>query len=197
MNREENESAAGTPSSRHDSTNSTEISLADVETPKQISILKFFTYITTYDKLLLFVGTTSAIAAGAVLPSISLIMANVSVAFTGSDEDASSDLISDMSFIASYVILIAASLFIFSYMFYAFWQHLAENIVTDLRRRYLRALMRQEVAYFEINKVEEIPVQMNEIFETVKASIGEQVSNLIFAVSTLVASCVYGLSFGP
>ena len=79
----------------------------------------------------------------------------------------------DMSYIASYVFLISALLFIFSYMFFAFWQHLAENIVTDLRKRYLRSLMKQEIGYFEVNKVEEIPSQMSEIFETLKASIGE------------------------
>ena len=80
--------------------------------------MKFFTYITAYDKLLLFVGILSAIAAGAILPSVSLVMGNVADAFTSGG---GGDIISDMSFIASYVIMIAASLFIFSYMFFAFW----------------------------------------------------------------------------
>ena len=53
--------------------------------------------------------------------------------------------------------LIALSLFVFSYMFFAFWQHLAENITTDLRKRYIAALMHQEIGYFEVNKVEQIP----------------------------------------
>jgi ABC-type multidrug transport system fused ATPase/permease subunit len=62
-----------------------------------------------------------------------------------------------MSAIASIVMLIALSLFVFSYMFFAFWQHLAENITTDLRKRYIAALMHQEIGYFEVNKVEQIP----------------------------------------
>ena len=33
--------------------------------------------------------------------------------------------------------------------------------------------MRQEIAFFEANKVEELPAQISEVFETVKASIGE------------------------
>ena len=78
-----------------------------------------------------------------------------------------------MSKIATLIFLVSGLLFILSYIFFAFWQHLAENIVTDLRMRYLKALMRQEIAYFEVNKVEEIPSQMSEIFETLKASIGE------------------------
>ena len=107
------------------------------------------------------------------MPSIAFIMGNVANAFSGSASDQGGDILGDMSYIASYVFLISALLFIFSYMFFAFWQHLAENIVTDLRKRYLRSLMKQEIGYFEVNKVEEIPSQMSEIFETLKASIGE------------------------
>ena len=46
-----------------------------------------------------------------------------------------------MNFIAAYVILVAVGLFVFCYIFFAFWQHLAENITTDLKKRYLKALL--------------------------------------------------------
>ena len=164
----------------------------------QVPLSKFFAYLTAQDKLLLFIGTFAALIAGAILPSVSLIMGNVATAFSGGGSSTSgSDIISNMSYIASYVVIIAMSLFTFSYMFYAFWQHLAENITTDLRKRYIVALMRQEVAFFEKNKVEELPAQISEVFETVKTSLGEQISNLMFAVFTLVSSIVYALSFGP
>jgi hypothetical protein len=67
-------------------------------------------------------------------------MGNVAVAFSGGSSSGAS-ITSQMSVIASIVMLIALSLFIFSYMFFAFWQHLAENITTDLRKRYIAALM--------------------------------------------------------
>ena len=138
--------------------------------------------------------------AGAILPSVSLIMGNVANAFTqggAASSGGGGDILSDMSFITSYVVLIATSLFIFSYAFFAFWQHLAENIVTDLRKRYICALMKQEVAFFETNKVEELPAQISEVFETCKASIGEKIANMLFAISTCIAGIVYALSFGP
>jgi ATP-binding cassette subfamily B (MDR/TAP) protein 1 len=168
------------------------------ENPEQVPITKFFTYINGNDKTLLIIGTVTAILAGGLMPSISLIMGNVAAAFTETDDSSSgTDIVGNMAEIASYVILIACSLFVFSYVFYAFWQHLAENIIEDLRKRYLKSLMRQEIAYFEKNKVEEIPSQMSEIFETLKASIGEQISNLLYAFSTCIAGIVYSLCFGP
>jgi len=55
------------------------------------------------------------------LPSVSLIMGNVASAFSQGSSGSGGDIISNMSYIASYVVLIATSLFIFSYMFFAFW----------------------------------------------------------------------------
>ena len=140
-------------------------------------------------------GTAAAVLAGAILPSISLVMGNVAVAFSGGSTSGAS-ITSQMSVIASIVMLIALSLFIFSYMFFAFWQHLAENITTDLRKRYIAALMHQEIGYFEVNKVEQIPAQIAEIFDTVQASIGEKIANLIFAISTCLSGIIYAMVFG-
>ena len=168
----------------------------DIEPPaRQIAFTKYFTYLTPTDRLLLIAGTVAAVLAGAILPSISLVMGNVAVAFSGGSSSGAS-ITSQMSVIASIVMLIALSLFIFSYMFFAFWQHLAENITTDLRKRYIAALMHQEIGYFEVNKVEQIPAQIAEIFDTVQASIGEKIANLIFAISTCLSGIIYAMVFG-
>ena len=34
-----------------------------------------------------------------------------------------------------------------------------------LKKKYIAALMKQEIAYFEMNKAEQIPTQINEIFD--------------------------------
>ena len=49
---------------------------------EKISLFKFFTYLSTMDKVLLAIGSISAVLAGSILPSISLIMGNVASAFT-------------------------------------------------------------------------------------------------------------------
>ena len=102
-----------------------------------------------------------------------------------------------MNFIAAYVILVAVGLFLFCYLFFAFWQHLAENITTDLKKRYLKALLSQEIAFFEERKVEQIPIQMFEIFEVIKGTIGEKVAILVFSVASCIAGFLYGFVFSP
>lgn len=167
--------------------------------PKQIKFSKFFSYLNTTDCLLLGFGTIASILAGAILPSISLVMGNVAAAFSGNssvDPDGNQNILQTMSVIASIVSMIALLLFAFSYMFFAFWQHLAAHITLNLRRKYIAALMKQEIAYFEINKVEQIPAQIAEIFETVQSSIGEKISTFIFSISACISGIVYAMFYG-
>jgi hypothetical protein len=93
------------------------------EEAKQIPFVKFFSYLDYRDKFLLVFGTLAAILAGGILPSISLVMGNVAAAFSGHDDpsDSNESILQTMTVIAAIVSLIALSLFVFAYMFYAFW----------------------------------------------------------------------------
>lgn len=51
---------------------------------RQIPFTKFFQYMDSNDRILLYVGTFAAVAAGAILPSISLVMGNVAAIFSNS-----------------------------------------------------------------------------------------------------------------
>jgi ATP-binding cassette, subfamily B (MDR/TAP), member 1 len=101
-----------------------------------------------------------------------------------------------MQQIAIIVSMVAITIFVFSYIQYAFFEHLAESITTNLKKKYIASLFRQEIGYFEVNKVEQIPSTITEIFDTLHSSIGEKVANLIFALTTCLASICYGLYFG-
>jgi len=59
-----------------------------------------------------------------------------------------------MSIISGYICLVGLATWLFGYIFYSFWQHLAENVSFDLRSKYLHAILKQEVAFFEKQNVE-------------------------------------------
>jgi len=70
---------------------------------------------------------------------------------------------------------------------------MAENITFNLRSRYLKAIMKQEVAYFELQNVEQLPSQIGENFSIIQESIGEKFSNIIFTAACVVAGI--GIAF--
>ena len=68
--------------------------------------------------------------------------------------------------ITKLVAAVCVVIFIFSYIFYAFWNHLAE----------------------------EIPAQMGDIFEAIHRSIGEQYSAMLFALFNAIGGFIFAFS---
>lgn len=89
---------------------------------------------------MLSIGTLGAVIAGLLLPSISLIMGSIAGNF-GDNTTSGTDMKDEIASLSKIVGLISAIIFVFSYVFFAFWQHLAENISLNLRKIYLRALL--------------------------------------------------------
>jgi ATP-binding cassette subfamily B (MDR/TAP) protein 1 len=125
------------------------LSLIDDNTrTNTVSIRRFFEYNTRKDNIMLAIGTIGAVIAGLLLPSIALIMGSIANNF-GDDDVGASDMSEAIGNTSKLVGIVAGVIFVFSYIFFAFWQHLAENISLKLRKVYLRALLNQEIAYFE------------------------------------------------
>lgn len=160
-----------------------------------MSFHRFFEHNSRKDNIMLLIGTIAAMIAGILLPSIAFIMSQFASSFGKGDLDPSAmtDVIGSVSKI---VAAIAVAIWVFAYVFFAFWQHLAENISLRLRKLYLQALLQQEIAYFERVKIEEIPAKMGEIFETVQNSVGEKYANLIFALFQGIGGCIFAFYAG-
>lgn len=116
---------------------------------------QYFRYINRRDKFLLIIGSASAVIAGALLPCISLAVGAVTNSFD--PKNAKAAMLEQMKTVCLYICLVGIGTWIFGYIYYGFWQHLAQNISFDLRSRYLHAILRQEIAYFEKANVEQLP----------------------------------------
>jgi len=105
-----------------------------------IAFHRYFEYNSTKDNLMLAIGTFGAVVAGLFVPTIALIMGTIAQDFGGDDinSDEMSTKIAQTSWLVAGVSVI---IFVFAYIFFAFWQHVAENISLRLRKLYLRALL--------------------------------------------------------
>ena len=131
------------------------------------------------------IGTTCAIICGFLIPTMSLAMQAVTNSFDPQNEK--EELMNAMRLVTLYICLVGIGAWLFGYIYYSFWQHLAQNISFDLRSRYLHAILRQEITYFEKSNVEQLPSQIGENFAIVTESIGENYSNIIFSLACLVS----------
>lgn len=122
---------------------------------EMIPFSKFFTYCTGFEKFLYYFGLFAGIIAGAFVPSLGIIIGEITVTF---DPDLSnSEINREMSKIFIGTQILGVIIWLFCYFYFAFWQHVAENVTFSLRTRYIHTLLKQEAKYFESLKVESIP----------------------------------------
>jgi ATP-binding cassette subfamily B (MDR/TAP) protein 1 len=112
-----------------------------------IKFSHFFKYATKRDRFLIALGSIGAVLCGVLMPSISIVMGSITNTFnpTNSPED----ILHTMRNLAIYITLLGIGVWIFGYIYYAFWQHMAENVAFDLRSMYLHRILEQEIAFFE------------------------------------------------
>jgi hypothetical protein len=81
------------------------------------------------------IGTLSAVICGALLPSIGVVMGEITNTF--GPQNSQEEIRESMELLVGYICIVGAGTWVFGYIYYAFWQHLAENITFNLRSRYL------------------------------------------------------------
>ena len=114
---------------------------------QMIPISYFFRFLSVKERIMMYIGNLSAVIAGVLMPSIAILMGEIINDFNPNNPKTL--LLNKLSTLAIWISVIGIIGWIFTYIFFAFWQHLAENISFDLRRRFLDKLLTQEIAYFE------------------------------------------------
>ena len=84
-----------------------------------INFNKFFTYITTKDKMLMVFGTIGAVVAGVLLPCISLAFGSITNSFDPAK--GANAMMESMKKITLYICLVGIGSWVFGYIYYAFW----------------------------------------------------------------------------
>ena len=106
--------------------------------PISLPIMKFYSVLEGKHRVMLAIGFFASFAAGLLMPSIALVMGNVTGAFDPSSENSIDEIMGDL---LKKILAVAMTLWFFGYVQYAFMQQLAEIIAIDLRGKYLRALL--------------------------------------------------------
>lgn len=95
------------------------------------------------------------------------------------------------------LIQIAFVLAVFGVSSHQIFNNIAEEITKDLKGQYLRALLQQEVYYFEENEVESIPDDITKYFEVLTSAISEAYSQLLTSVGVIASGLFISFAQGP
>lgn len=145
------------------------------------------------DYFLLIIGVIAALAAGIPFPLLGILFGQLVDDINSSscsNEASASPLPSNVTTRVLDVIYVAIANFVLIYLHTACWSLLGERLVRRLRKSYLRALLRQELAFFEKLPSGEVASRLDTDLQTIQTGTSEKVGLCIASFSYFVASYI-------
>ncbi|KAJ1504658.1 (ABC) transporter, partial [Coelomomyces lativittatus] len=167
-----------------------------------------------FEKFLLFVAVLGSAANGVAIPVMSIILGNMIEAFSKFDfivglkksnpafpaaayDAAENEFYDSMWLNVDYFYILSGVTFIAAYFQMAFFQWSAESQITRIKEEYLKALLRQEVAYFDSQKRGALTNRIASDTQQIKDGISDKVGNTIQYMSTFISGFVIAFVKGP
>ena len=160
----------------------------------KVSFKTLFRYASMWDLIIFYVACLCSIAAGAALPLMTVIFGNLSGVFQGimlgtmSREEYSSTLVRYVL----YFVYLAIAEFTTTYIGTVGSIYVGEHTTAKLREEYLKAILRQNIAFFDELGAGEVTTRITADTNLVQDAISEKISLTLSGVATFVTAFVVG-----
>ncbi|MBA0847854.1 hypothetical protein Goshw_024507 [Gossypium schwendimanii] len=164
-----------------------------VKKNKNGSISSIFMHADGVDMCLMAVGFIGAVADGTVAPLIIYLTGRMFNSVGGANEASSVGiLVHNVRQVALYVVLSACGGWVGSFLEGFCWTRTGERQATRMRTRYLKAVLRQDVGYFDLNvtSTAEVVTSVSNDSLIIQEVISEKVPNLIARGSTFIGTYI-------
>ena len=139
------------------------------------------------DKTLIALGYTTAIVTGLGLPSFVFIFGDIINSFGPN----SKNVVDAMRPIAIQMTAIGLFIWVTTYLYFTFLVIMSERVGRKTRVAYLRAILQQDISWFDENNATELPSRVTRECATITKALGEKMGQILLSL----AMCVAGLSF--
>ncbi|KAG1908571.1 P-loop containing nucleoside triphosphate hydrolase protein [Suillus fuscotomentosus] len=177
--------------------------------------LSLFRYSTRFEIMLDFLGMIFAVAAGASQPLMTLVFGDMTqdfVTFNSAENEyyqslqsndtnvieqaqaaldaAASTFVHSASLDASYLVYLGIAMFVSTYIYMYTWVYTSEANGKRIRERYLQAILRQEIAYFDDVGAGEVATRIQTDTHLVQLGISEKVTVAVTCISSFVVGFI-------
>jgi len=163
--------------------------------PVKVTYFRLYRYATTNDKIIIAISAIAAIIAGAVLPLMTVVFGQL----TGSIGEFSAGSSADLSGFSNtvnrltiYYIYLAIGEFVTVYIATVGFIYTGEHMAAKIREEYLAAILRQNIAYFDVRGAGEITTRITADTNLVQDGISEKVGLTLTALATFVTAYIIG-----
>ncbi|CAN9256904.1 unnamed protein product [Alternaria alternata] len=159
-----------------------------------VGYFSLFRYATAKDKLVMVVALIASIAAGAVMPLMTLVYGNFAGSFTSFSVDAvaAAKFQHQINTYTLYFVYLGIGSFTTSYISILGFSYTGERITRAIRELYLRAIFRQNIAFFDFLGSGEITTRISSDMNLVQDGIGQKIGLFVTGVSMFVTAIIIG-----
>ncbi|XP_023885892.2 ABC transporter B family member 19 isoform X1 [Quercus suber] len=169
-------------------------SLPEAEKKKEQSLpfYQLFSFADKYDWMLMIAGSLGAIIHGSSMPFFFLLFGEMVNGF-GKNQSDLKTMTDEVAKYALYFVYLGLVVCLSSYAEIACWMYTGERQVSTLRKKYLEAVLRQDVGFFDTDaRTGDIVFSVSTDTLLVQDAISEKVGNFIHYLSTFLAGLVVG-----
>lgn len=175
--------------------NEREILKRQLDTPPvSISYFALYRYATNMEWVIIAVSSICAIAAGAVLPLMTVVFGSLSGTFQGMFQGTLSrgEFNDELTKFVLYFVYLFIGEFFTCYIATVGWIYVGERISSRIRENYLSAILRQNVGYFDKLGAGEITTRITADANLVQDGISEKVGLVQQSLATFITAFVIG-----
>ena len=189
----------------------------DPDAPKPVPLLKLFRFATPFEVFIMIIGLILSSASGAAQPLMTLIFGRLTNTFNiysvlvmqiqqegGSTPealaalaDAKADLKTEVGKDALYMMAIGLGMFVCIYIYMLIWNYTSETQSRRLRESYLRAVLRQDIAYFDELGAGEVATRIQTDCHLVQVSISEKIPIAVGYIATFITGFALAYARSP
>ncbi|KAI9141757.1 ATP-binding cassette transporter protein [Paraphysoderma sedebokerense] len=183
-------------------------------TPLSISFSSLFRFSDTRDKVYIAIGTFGAILNGVALPLLTIVLGDLVNVYTKFDlaieakktkpgfppalyDAAKEEFDRELLRTIIFFIILAVVSFVVAYLQMGFWQIASESQAKKIRENYFKALLRQEMGWFDAQKRGELTSRISSDVQQIQEGIGDKVGITLQYIVTFITAFVVAFTKGP
>ncbi|KAG9675942.1 P-loop containing nucleoside triphosphate hydrolase protein, partial [Aureobasidium melanogenum] len=158
----------------------------------KVTYLMLFRYATTNDKILIVISAIASIIGGALLPLMTIVFGGLTTTFKDffQHETTKDHFNHELSRFSLYFLYLAIGEFVFVYIATTGFLYTGEHVSGKIREHFLKAILRQNIAFFDQLGAGEITTRITSDTNLVQDGMSEKVGLTLTAIATFVTAFV-------
>jgi len=160
------------------------------QTTKKIGFFDMYRFVSNWDKFWMILGAICSVAEGTCMPLFALFFGDVPGTFNG--DAGASGFVDAASDLALKFVYVGIGSFITGYIGYSSWMRVGEKASLEIRKRYFRSLLQQEIAFYDSINPNELSSKISDECFNIQQGIGEKVATFCHCIGQFFAGLIVG-----